>query len=36
MTRIVSYNILAGGYNLREKGTKRTEQTSENNPFCPT
>jgi endonuclease/exonuclease/phosphatase family metal-dependent hydrolase len=26
MTRIVSYNILAGGYNLRESGEKRTEQ----------
>ncbi|GCE17850.1 endonuclease/exonuclease/phosphatase family protein [Dictyobacter kobayashii] len=26
MTRIVSYNILAGGYSLRENGAKRTEQ----------
>lgn len=26
MTRIVSYNILAGGYNMRESGGKRTEQ----------
>jgi endonuclease/exonuclease/phosphatase family metal-dependent hydrolase len=26
MTRIVSYNILAGGYSLREKGARRTEQ----------
>src|SRR2546430_10685559 len=26
MTRIVSYNILAGGYSLREKGAKRVEQ----------
>jgi endonuclease/exonuclease/phosphatase family metal-dependent hydrolase len=26
MTRIVSYNILAGGYSLREKGTRRTDQ----------
>lgn len=26
MTRIVSYNILAGGYSLRESGAKRTEQ----------
>ncbi|GCE04062.1 endonuclease/exonuclease/phosphatase family protein [Dictyobacter aurantiacus] len=26
MTRVVSYNILAGGYSLREKGAKRTEQ----------
>lgn len=26
MTRIVSYNILAGGYNFREKGTRRTNE----------
>lgn len=26
MTRIVSYNILAGGYSMREKGYRRTEQ----------
>jgi endonuclease/exonuclease/phosphatase family metal-dependent hydrolase len=26
MTRIVSYNILAGGYDLRTKGARRTEQ----------
>ncbi|MBE3561594.1 MAG: endonuclease/exonuclease/phosphatase family protein [Ktedonobacteraceae bacterium] len=26
MTRIVSYNILAGGYSLREDGSKRTQQ----------
>lgn len=26
MTRIVSYNILAGGYNMRENGGNRTEQ----------
>ncbi|GCE25694.1 hypothetical protein KDA_11780 [Dictyobacter alpinus] len=26
MTRVVSYNILAGGYSLRENGAKRTEQ----------
>ncbi len=26
MTRIVSYNILAGGYSLRERGSRRTEQ----------
>ncbi len=26
MTRIVSYNILAGGYSLREKGARRVEQ----------
>jgi endonuclease/exonuclease/phosphatase family metal-dependent hydrolase len=26
MTRIVSYNILAGGYNVREKGSRRTNQ----------
>lgn len=26
MTRIVSYNILAGGYSLRENGARRTEQ----------
>ncbi|GCE48676.1 endonuclease/exonuclease/phosphatase family protein [Thermosporothrix hazakensis] len=26
MTRIVSYNILAGGYNLRESGARRTQQ----------
>ncbi|TMC18526.1 MAG: hypothetical protein E6J34_16970 [Chloroflexi bacterium] len=28
MTRIVSYNILAGGYSLRENGAKRTKQIS--------
>lgn len=26
MTRIVSYNILAGGYNLREQGARRVQQ----------
>src|SRR5260370_40818072 len=26
MTRIISYNILAGGYDLRAKGTRRTHQ----------
>ena len=26
MTRIVSYNILAGGYNIREAGTRRSAQ----------
>ena len=26
MTRIVSYNILAGGYSLRNNGTRRTDQ----------
>jgi|SRR6266849_1722508 len=26
MTRIISYNILAGGYNLTAKGTRRTHQ----------
>ncbi|GCF06607.1 endonuclease/exonuclease/phosphatase family protein [Dictyobacter arantiisoli] len=26
MTRVVSYNILAGGYSFRERGAKRTEQ----------
>ncbi len=26
MTRVVSYNILAGGYSLRENGRRRTEQ----------
>jgi endonuclease/exonuclease/phosphatase family metal-dependent hydrolase len=26
MTRIVSYNILAGGYNVRGKGSRRTDQ----------
>ncbi|GAC1616124.1 MAG: hypothetical protein NVS4B9_05560 [Ktedonobacteraceae bacterium] len=26
MTRIVSYNILAGGYSLREQGSRRTDQ----------
>ncbi len=26
MTRIVSYNILAGGYSLRENGARRTDQ----------
>src|SRR5437588_9649340 len=26
MTRITSYNILAGGYNLRENGGRRVEQ----------
>src|SRR5690242_12998819 len=26
MTNIVSYNILAGGYNLRENGAKRTHE----------
>ncbi len=26
MTRIVSYNILAGGYSLRKKGSRRTDQ----------
>jgi len=28
MTRVVSYNILAGGYSLRDKGAKRTKQIS--------
>jgi endonuclease/exonuclease/phosphatase family metal-dependent hydrolase len=26
MTRVVSYNILAGGYNLRENGRRRTQE----------
>ena len=26
MTRILSYNILAGGYNMRDHGTRRTQQ----------
>src|SRR5258708_10326019 len=26
MTRVLSYNILAGGYNLRDHGTKRTKE----------
>ena len=26
MTRVLSYNILAGGYNLRENNTRRTDQ----------
>src|SRR5437868_13883028 len=26
MTRIISYNILAGGYNIREAGTRRSAQ----------
>src|SRR5437763_16028534 len=29
MTRIVSYNILAGGYNIREAGTRRSTQIIE-------
>lgn len=29
MTRIVSYNILAGGYSLRENGARRTAQLTE-------
>lgn len=29
MTRIVSYNILAGGYNLQEQGARRTQQLTQ-------
>jgi endonuclease/exonuclease/phosphatase family metal-dependent hydrolase len=29
MTRIVSYNILAGGYSLRENGARRTKQLTQ-------